>query len=75
MDSLHYTLSEEQIDYSKKTNKVFEISQSLLNKHEPRKEKYIRRNNKSFMTKACSKTTMQRTRFRNKFLKNCTDLN
>ena len=75
MNSLQVTLSEEQIDYSKKTNKVFEISQSLLNKHEPRKEKYIRRNNKSFMTKACSKAIMQRTRFRNKFLKNPTDLN
>ena len=39
------------------------------------KKKYIRENNKPFMTKAYSKAIMQRTRFRNKFLKNPTDLN
>ena len=75
LNSLHFTLIEDQIDYSKKPKKGFEISQNVLSKHKPRKEKYIRRNNKSFMTKACSKAIMQRTRFRNKFLKNPTDLN
>lgn len=70
MNSLHFTLSEDQIDYTKKPKKVFEISQNVLTKHEPRKEKYIRGNNKSFTTKACSKAIIQRTRFRNKYLKN-----
>ena len=73
MDSLHYTLSEEQIDYSKNPDKFFEISQNVLNKHVPRKKKYIRGNNKPSMTKAYSKAIMQRTRFRNEFLKNPTD--
>ena len=73
--SLHYTFSEEQIDCSKNPDKFFEISQSVLNKHAPRKKKYIRGNSKPFMTKAYSETIMQKTRFRNKFLKNPTDLN
>ena len=38
-------------------------------------KKYIRRNNKPFMTKALSKSITDRTRFRNKFLKNPTDGN
>ena len=74
-DSLHYTLSEEQIDYSKNPDKIFEISYYVLNKHTPRKKKYIRGNNKLFMTKAYSKAIMQRIRFRKKFLNNPTDLN
>ena len=73
MDSLHYTLSEEQIDYSKNSDKFFEISQNVLNKHVPRKKKYIRGNNKPSMTKAYSKAIMQKTRFRNEFLKNPAD--
>ena len=39
------------------------------------KKKYIRGNNKPFMTKALSKAIMQRTHFRNKFLKNPTTEN
>ena len=54
MDSLHYALGEEQIDYSKNPDKFFEISQNVLNKHAPRKKKYSRGNNKPFMTKAYS---------------------
>ena len=34
------------------------------------KKKYIRGNNKPFMTKELSKSIMERTRLRNKFLKN-----
>ena len=75
MDSLHYTLSEEHIDKSKNPDKFFEISQNVLNKHIPRKKKYIRGNNTPFMTKAYSKAIMQRTHFRNKFFKNPTELN
>ena len=74
-DSLHYTLREEQIDYSKKPDKFFEISRNFLNKHAPRKKKYIRGYSKPFMTTVYSKAIMQRTRFRNKFLKNTSELN
>ena len=45
----------------------------LINTH-TEKKKYIRENNKPFMTKAYSKAIMQRTSFRNRFLKNPTDL-
>ena len=38
-------------------------------------KKYIRGNHKPFMNKSLSKTIMQQTRFRNKFLKNPTDEN
>ena len=62
------------IQYSKNLNKLFEISQNVLYKHVPRKKKYIRGNNKPFLTKAYLKAIMQKTRFRNKFLKNPTDL-
>ena len=75
MNSLHYTLSEEQFDYSKNPDKFFETCQTVLNKHAPRKKKYVRGNNKPFMTKAYSKAIMPRTRLRNKFLKNPTDSN
>ena len=39
------------------------------------KKKYIRGNNKPFMTKAMSKSIMERTRLRNTFLKNLTVAN
>ena len=38
MDSLHYTLHEEQIDYSKNPDKLFEISQNIFRKHAPIKK-------------------------------------
>ena len=38
MNSLHYTLSEKQIDYSKNPDKFFEISQNILKKPAPRKK-------------------------------------
>ena len=38
-------------------------------------KKYIRGNNKPFMTKTLSKSIMERTRFRIRFLKNQTDEN
>ena len=73
MNSLQYTLREEHIDYSKNPGKFYEISHSVLNNHAPRKRKYIHINNKRFMTKTYSRAIMQRTRFRNKFLKNPTE--
>ena len=70
MFSLHSTLSEEQFDYSKDPDKFYEVCQNVLNDHAPRKKKYIRGNNKPFMTKAYSRAIMHRTRLRNKFTKN-----
>ena len=42
----------------------------LLNKNAKVKEKYIRANNAPFMTKELSKAIMNRSRLKNKFLKN-----
>ena len=69
------TLESQNIDYIKNPDLFFEICQKVLNHHAPRKKKYIRGNNKPFMTKALSKAIMQRTHFRNKFLKNPTTEN
>ena len=60
--SLQSTLESQNIDYIKNPDLFFEICQKVLNHHAPRK--YIRGNNKPFMTKALSKAIMQRTRFR-----------
>ena len=49
------------------------IMNFVFNNHGPRKKKFIRRNNKSFMTNTYSRATTRRTRFRNKFLKNPTE--
>ena len=73
MDSLLYTLNEERIDYIKNPDKFFEICNTVLNTHAPKKKKYIRGNNKPFITTTFSKAIIQRTRFRNKFLKNTTN--
>ena len=59
----------------KAVTKFFEICHTVLNTHAPKKKKYIRGNDKPFMTKTFSKAIMQKTRFRNKFLKNPTDEN
>ena len=75
MDSLQHTLGQESFDWSKNPDKFFEICQTIFNTHAPKKKKYIRGNNKPFMTKTYSKAIMQRTRFRNKFLKNPNDQN
>ena len=63
MNSLQSALNNQNPDL------FFNICLKVLNKHAPRKKKYIRRNNEPFMTKALSKAIMQRTRLRNKFLK------
>ena len=41
----------------------------ILNKHAPMKKKYLRANQKRFMTKDLHKTIMKRSRLRNKFLR------
>ena len=43
---------------------------TLLNKHAPMKEKYVRANNAPFMNKILSKATMNRSRLRNMYLEN-----
>ena len=73
--SLQSTLESQNIYYIKNPDLFFEICQKVLNHHAPRKKRYIRGNNKPFMNKALSKAIMQRTRFRNKFLKNPTTEN
>ena len=47
----------------------------LLNKHAPMRMKYVRANNAPFMNKILSKAIMNRSRLRNKFLKNPNDIN
>ena len=46
-----------------------EISLKVLDKHAPRKLKYIRANNSNYITKALWKETMHKSRLRNKFLR------
>ena len=75
MNSLQSALNNQNGDFVKIPDLFFNICHEVLNKHAPRKKKYIRGNNKPFMTKALSKTIMQRTRLRNKFLKNPTNQN
>ena len=70
MDSLQHTLGQESFDWSKNLDELYEICHTIFNTHARKKKKYIRGNNKPFMTKAYSKVIMQRTRFRNKFLEN-----
>ena len=47
----------------------YKVCTEVLNQHALRKKKYVRGNNKQFMNKALSKAIMQRTKLRNKFLK------
>ena len=46
-----------------------EIFSSILDKHVPIKSKKIRENQAPFMNKALSKIIMQKSKFRNKYLK------
>ena len=75
MKSLQSTLNNQNGDYVKNHDLFFNICHEVLNKHAPRKKKYIRGNNKPLMAKTLSKAIMQRTRLRNKFLKNPTNQN
>ena len=45
----------------------------VLNQHAPPKKKYVRSNQKSFMTKQLSKEIMKRSKLCNNFLKNRTE--
>ena len=72
IDSLRVTLNNQDANYTKNPKLFFELCRSELEHHAPRKKKYIRGNNKPFMTKELSNSIMERTRLRNKFSKNPT---
>ena len=46
----------------------------ILNKHAPMKQKYLRANQGRFLTKDLQKAIMKRSRLRNKFLRDKTDI-
>ena len=75
MDSLQHTLGQESFDWNKNSDKFYEMCHTIFSSHASKKKKCIRGNNKPFVTKAYSKAVMQRTRFRNKILKNPNDQN
>ena len=50
-----------------------EIFLSILNKHAPRKQKFIRANNSNFVTKSLRKAIMKRSKLRNKYLRERTN--
>ena len=50
------------------------IFTEILNKHAPMKQKYLRANQERFMTKDLHKASMKRSRLRNKFLRDRTDI-
>ena len=70
MDSLKLTLNSQDVDYTKNLQLFFELCRYELEYHAPRKKKYLRGNNKPFVTKALSKSVMERTHLRKNFLKN-----
>ena len=75
MNSLQPALNNQNSGYVKNPDLFSNICHEVLNKHASRKKKYLRGNNKPFMNKVLSKAIMQRTRLRNKFLKNPTNQN
>ena len=70
--SFNFELNNEllKIDINNAELKEFnEIFLKVLDKHAPRKQKYIRANNSNYITKALRKEIMHRSRLRNKFLR------
>ena len=53
----------------------YKLCAEVLNRHAPQKKKHVRGNNKPFMNKNLSQAIMQRTKLRNKFLKDPTEYN
>lgn len=71
MDYLQSVLFNPHIDYNIRNSDVsIQTCQKVLHNHVPWKKNNIRRDHKPFMNKKISKSIMQRTGFRNKFLKN-----
>ena len=74
--SFNFELNNElmRIDINNAELKEFnEIFLKVLDKHAPRKQKYIRANNSNYITKALRKEIMHRSRLRNKFLRERTN--
>ena len=68
---LIYWLTDWLTDYSiYDPDIIFQICQKVVDHHAPQNKIYIRGNHKPFNDKRLSKAIMQRTHFRNKFLKN-----
>ena len=70
--SFNFELNSEllKIDINNAELKEFnDIFLKVLDKHAPRKQKYIRANNSNYITKALQKKFMNRSRLRNKFLR------
>ena len=72
--SILYELAKESV-INTDLNKFIEICLKTLNNYAPSNKKYNRGNQMPFMSKDLSKAIMDRTRFRNKFLKNRNDEN
>ena len=53
----------------------YKVCVEVLNQHAPQKKKHVRGKNKPFLNKTLSKAIMQRTKLRNKFLKDPTEHN
>ena len=64
-------MTKEHMNYELFETMVMEV----LNKHAPIKEKFVRANNAPFMFRVLSKAITNRSRLRNKFLKNPNDTN
>ena len=63
-----------KIDINNAELKQFnEIFLKVLDKHAPRKQKYIRANNSNFIAKVFGKEIMHRSRLHNKFLRERTN--
>ena len=73
-ESILYELAKESVSNTD-LNKFIEICLETLNNYAPSKKKYNRGNQMPFVNKDLSKAIMNRTRFRNKFLKNRNDEN
>ena len=58
-----------KVSFVKDPDCFYKVCTEVFNQHAPRKKKYVRGNNKRFMNKALSKALTQRTKLRNKFLK------
>ena len=65
------TIRKDELNYEN----LEKICLELLNRHAPLKEKAIRANHASFMTKTLSKAIMTRSRLKKKFVKDPTDNN
>ena len=73
-ESILYELAKESVSYTD-LNKFIEICLKTLKNYAPSKKEYNRGNQMAFMNKDLSKAIMDRTIFRNKFLKNRNDEN